>query len=473
MDLRRALSLMLLIGLISFVLVPTVTSDDSLTNLEIKVAPTSIQMLSGESAQLEVKIIIIHSRCPLQIDDTEIILPDILVISEETEWESPEDDIFIKTLTLEAVEEGSGYISIVRDCPRYGLLEKKVPVLVGEGVLPGMVDEGPPEFVWSQIKDMKLTEIAQYYGLDVADVMSSLGIKGAEELTGQDIKKSYGISNDQLQSTLEQLFDENYKIESSRKTIDHELFIKDYVFMLLLLVSFFLFILKKYQARYLTLLIALLYFGFYKEGCMCHIGAIGNLFLSEIDIIKLHWIVLVFVPVIFSLLFGRVFCGWVCFFGTVQEFIYELRKKAFPKMKHYEVPRSLHLLKFLVLFAVVYYAHAFSRQVFCDYDPFLYIFTLDFGLGIVGILTILLLISSFFIERPFCKLFCPLGALLWITEKIPLFRVKVDKKNCISCGLCNKVCPMNKDIPNDKGECICCGKCIDRCKKGFVKYRFL
>ncbi|HPR41146.1 MAG TPA: 4Fe-4S binding protein [Candidatus Methanofastidiosa archaeon] len=470
----RPIALLVLASLFLFSMMPqTVSAYDTLTDMEIKVDPASLEMQLGDTASLQVTIVIIHSNCPLEIDDTEIVLPDFLSIAGETEWQKTESNVFEKVLSLEAVAEGSGYIKIIRDCPRYGILEKMVPVLVGEGTLPGMTGEGsPPEFEWSAVKNMTLTEAAEYYGVKVADVVSRLGLNDVENLTLVQIKKLYDIPNEQFQTVLEDLYNESYQTPDEGKTIDTEIYQKDYVFFLLLAVSFLIFLLKRYNARYLTLLFALLYFGFYQEGCMCHIGAIGNIFLRNITIIKLHWLLLVLVPIVFSLLFGRVFCGWVCFFGALQQFIYEVRKRAFPKMKRYDLPLYAHYFKFPVLLIFIYYAYMLSIPLFCDYDPFIYIFTLSFALDVLGILTIALVVSSFFIERPFCRYVCPLGALLWLTEKVPLYRVKVDREKCVSCNLCNRVCPMNKDIPKDQGECICCGECIRKCRKGLLKYRF-
>jgi ferredoxin len=467
---RSALPFIFVLTILLLVTVQAVSPNDSLTEMEIKADPTSLEMQLGDRAFLNITIIIIHSRCPLEIDDTEIILPEFLSLADQTEWQNPEKDVFNKTLTVEAIGEGSGYIRIIRDCPRYGLLEKLVPVLVGDGVLPGEVDKGPPEFKWSLIGNMTLNEVAQYYGLEVFDVMSALGLENVEGLTAYQIKQIYKISNNELRNTLEGLYEENRENPAKGRDIELSLCQKDYVFFLLLFISFSLFLIKSYNARYITLLFALIYFGFYQKGCMCHIGAIGNLFLYNIGTFKLHWLILVIVPILFSLFFGRVFCGWVCLFGSVQQFIYDFRRRTFPKMRRYDPPRYLHLAKLPALLLVIYYAHMFSRQIFCEYDPFLYIFTISFSLDFLGILTILLLVFSFFIERPFCRFACPLGALLWVAEKLPLYRVKADKEKCNSCGLCKRVCPMNKDIPNNKGECICCGACMIKCQKGLIRY---
>ena len=80
---------------------------------------------------------------------------------------------------------------------------------------------------------------------------------------------------------------------------------------------------------------------------------------------------------------------------------------------------------------------------------------------ILYIFLILMLISS----RPFCRILCPLGALYGITAKCSVVTMSVDKDVCISCGKCDKVCPVGLDVVKEIGnsECIVCGDCINVC----------
>jgi len=460
-----ALSLLITLGSLSFT-----NASDSLAELEISLTPQSVAMGLDETASVQVKIVVIHSNCPIEIDDTIIELPDVIELVGETDWLDVGADTFLKDITFKAVTEGTGELSVIRDCPRFGLLEKSIPIYVGVEEIPVVPDS--PEFSWDAIRDLRLSEIADAYGLSLGELVSSLGLEGSEDLTAREIKRDYGLSNSYMLVTIEELYLENNpQVEDDVGVrIDLNLYQKDYALLALMVVSLLLFFYKKYKMRYVTLALALLYFGFYERGCMCHVGAIGNLLMRDMYVIRLHWIVLVLVPVATSILFGRVFCGWVCFFGTVQQFIYDLRKRIFPRMKPINPPRALHLFKFLVLFAVAYYAMALSRQIICEYDPFFNIFNRTFSWSFLGILTLVLVMTSFLIERPFCRYVCPLGAILWVTEKVPLYRVRVGA-SCNSCSLCNKVCPMNKDIPNDGGECICCGECLEKCKKGSLEYK--
>ena len=72
-------------------------------------------------------------------------------------------------------------------------------------------------------------------------------------------------------------------------------------------------------------------------------------------------------------------------------------------------------------------------------------------------------------NRAFCKYICPITVFLKITSKFSLFRIQVDEKKCVSCGKCERVCPMDVQVPNNSRdkrnatECILCMKCVEEC----------
>ena len=84
---------------------------------------------------------------------------------------------------------------------------------------------------------------------------------------------------------------------------------------------------------------------------------------------------------------------------------------------------------------------------------------------------LLIMISSLFVERIFCRYFCPLGGVFSIISKLRLYRIKKNSSKCLNCNLCAKKCPMSIDVNNEinayksvkSGECIDCFKCIDSC----------
>ena len=93
----------------------------------------------------------------------------------------------------------------------------------------------------------------------------------------------------------------------------------------------------------------LAYFGFYREGCICPIGAIQNVTVALLDpryAISYFVVAFFFLPLIFAVLFGRVFCGGVCPLGAIQELVV-LKPLRVPRL----VDKGLGLLKWAYLLA--------------------------------------------------------------------------------------------------------------------------
>ena len=170
-----------------------------------------------------------------------------------------------------------------------------------------------------------------------------------------------------------------------------------------------------------------------------------------------------------AVLFGPVFCGWVCPFGTVQEWIGKLGRKLFRKRFNRLIPHNidsvLRYLRYAVLIWVVVVTAYSAKLFFSDYDPYFTLFNLwsdELALSGVIILAVVLLLSLV-VERPFCKYACPYGAVLGITNTFRIFQIRRNDKTCISCNICSKECPMNIDVAS-KGavrdhQCISCYAC--------------
>lgn len=84
-------------------------------------------------------------------------------------------------------------------------------------------------------------------------------------------------------------------------------------------------------------------------------------------------------------------------------------------------------------------------------------------LAVLGFFLILMVLAT----RPFCRTFCPLGALYGLCSRFAFLRICVDQESCVKCGLCDKVCPVELDVRKEAGgpECIACGDCIKSCNK--------
>lgn len=184
---------------------------------------------------------------------------------------------------------------------------------------------------------------------------------------------------------------------------------------------------------------SLLYFGFYKEGCICPIGAIQNVTLGLVDadyVVPIAVMIAFLAPLIFALVWGRVFCGGVCPLGAIQDlFIFK------PIRVPIWLEKPLGLLRYFYLGLAVYFAVVFQRFVICEYDPFVSLFRMDgpfwrFALG-AGFL-----LAGMVVARPYCRYLCPYGALLSMCSKASAVEVRITPSECINCTLCDAVCPM-------------------------------
>jgi len=209
------------------------------------------------------------------------------------------------------------------------------------------------------------------------------------------------------------------------------------------------FVLKK-RSRigvFWTSLFSILYFGFYREGCVCSVGSIQNIALALFNNgynIPFTAIAFFVIPLIFTLFFGRTFCAGVCPLGAIQDlFIWKPMKLSSWAQK------MLGLIPFIYLGLAVLYAATGTDFVICRYDPFVGIYRLDaeFSMFVLGGA---FLATSIVIARPYCRFFCPYGVLLNWFSRISKHHMTITPTKCIQCKLCEDSCPFGAiDIPDE------------------------
>ena len=203
----------------------------------------------------------------------------------------------------------------------------------------------------------------------------------------------------------------------------------------------------KHRSRkgiFLLMIFSLGYFGFYREGCVCPIGAIQNITLALFDSsYALPYVVLVFflLPLIFTLLFGRSFCGAVCPLGAIQDVVL-LKPLTVPSW----LQQSLGLLAYVYLGAAVLFAATGSAFIICEYDPFVSFFRLSGNLNML-VLGFSFLVIGMFVGRPYCRFLCPYGAILRLLSRFPLWRITITPAECVQCRLCEDSCPFGAIEP--------------------------
>ncbi|MCL2828015.1 MAG: 4Fe-4S binding protein [Oscillospiraceae bacterium] len=195
------------------------------------------------------------------------------------------------------------------------------------------------------------------------------------------------------------------------------------------------------------------------------------------------------VLVLFGVLLGRAICAFLCPFGLAQDLLHKIPS---PKLRKSTVTRWLSLCKYIVLFIFVVYlplhflrVNGVSTPAFCKYlCP---MGTLQAGIplvlaneslrAIVGALFQwrlvwlgIILLTSIFLFRPFCRFLCPLGAIYSLFNKYALFGIKVNAHRCTGCRACVNSCKLDVHQINDR-ECIRCGDCLPLCPHKAIVYK--
>jgi NAD-dependent dihydropyrimidine dehydrogenase PreA subunit len=252
-----------------------------------------------------------------------------------------------------------------------------------------------------------------------------------------------------------------------------------YQVTILLILGVIISLLIKYKwivtFRSIILLASLIYLGFYLGGCPCMIMSFQNTILLLLGEVVSWKSILWFVGLIpLTYFFGKVWCGWLCHLGAFQEFLFRNPLgKTFTSEKW---QKAFKYIQVSLLIALIIQLIATRTNLFVKIDPFKVAFNL-MSSNLTGyILLILLLISSVFIYRPFCRAACPVGLILGWVSRIPYsHRICIDKESCNSCcrcaSSCNQMALVNdgKIIKIRQDECIACGECITKCKKDAIK----
>lgn len=210
--------------------------------------------------------------------------------------------------------------------------------------------------------------------------------------------------------------------------------------------------------------------------------ASGGAFVSHTHLSNVVLLVAVLVT---AFLFRSAFCGWVCPLGFIQDMISSLGdvfRKRYPRyrkaLNNFKVrntwlaivDRYLRLVKFGVLAWAIVGAGVYGYMVFREYDPWsalINIAEFSFTPGLVVLL--ITLVASFFIERPWCRYACPLGAASGLLGKFSPTYLKRQESACTVCQVCTKACPMGLEIHTadtiKSADCIACLECVGACPR--------
>jgi len=228
----------------------------------------------------------------------------------------------------------------------------------------------------------------------------------------------------------------------------------EYIDVLVLLVtlslaSYFALKLRSRKHIFLLMVFSMIYFGFWREGCVCSIGAIQNMTYAMFDTgyaIPLTVVAFFVLPLVFALFFGRTFCAAVCPLGAIQDAAI---------VKHINVPtwlsEVLGLFPYIYLGLAVLFAANGAGFIICQYDPFVgfFRFGATFNMVIFGLSLLLL---GTVVARPYCRFLCPYGVLLSWMSRLSKKHVSITPSECTNCRLCEESCPFGAINKPDEAE---------------------
>lgn len=187
-----------------------------------------------------------------------------------------------------------------------------------------------------------------------------------------------------------------------------------------------------------VMMFSLLYFGFYRQGCVCPIGAIQDVTLSLFNhgyAVPLTVLIFFLAPLLFTLAFGRSFCAAVCPLGAIQD-VFLIKPVKVPTL----LGHALGMIPYFYLGAAVLLAATGSSFIICNYDPFVAFFRRTGSLPMLLFGAVLLAIGVF-IGRPYCRFLCPYGAILRVLSRFSKWNVTLTPTDCIRCRICEAACP--------------------------------
>jgi polyferredoxin len=219
-------------------------------------------------------------------------------------------------------------------------------------------------------------------------------------------------------------------------------------------------------------MVGLVILGFYRGGPGV-ISSFQNAYLLSIGV-KVNWQAAVLfiglIPVTY--LFGKVFCGWVCYLGAIQEFLHIDKVKIFQSEKAQKIMKWMRITATTAVIIQLTFTHVILWNKIGPFKTAINLYSPNLtGYILLGIV----LVSSVFIHRPFCKMICPVGLLHGFVSKIPGASILGINSACAGCKTCSTSCQINaitrdgKTSKLDNEECIRCGDCMDDCKIGSIR----
>jgi ferredoxin-type protein NapH len=184
-----------------------------------------------------------------------------------------------------------------------------------------------------------------------------------------------------------------------------------------------------------------------------------------------------------SIVFGRLFCGWACPAGALQELCFAASDK--PPNPRLDKVKMIVFVPWLGFFAFLLVASGGPERVDFLYER-------AFGVPVAGAVeramyfmtvAIVLVLSLAGGKRGLCHVLCWVSPFMIIGKKLRDLAglrglvMKADAGACSRCGACSRACPMSLDVaalvPSGtiaESECVLCGSCADACPRNAIRF---
>ena len=220
-------------------------------------------------------------------------------------------------------------------------------------------------------------------------------------------------------------------------------------------------------------------------------------------------------------LFSKLFCGYLCPLGTVQDLLMKLRNtigwRGIVVKNGTVADKVLRVIKYVLLFWI-FYSTATASELFCkNLDPYYAVATgfkgeITLWMSLISVAAVVL--CGFMVNMFWCKYLCPLGAIsnslkfwVWIVvlaaayyllgtigvnvpwwallaafcvvgylleilcgkPRLQVLHIMKNDSKCTHCGLCTKACPYGIDVAGCRAgavkavDCTLCGECTAVC----------
>jgi hypothetical protein len=180
-----------------------------------------------------------------------------------------------------------------------------------------------------------------------------------------------------------------------------------------------------------------------------------------------------------TVILGKAWCSYGCFFGGLDEGFSSIPKKA----RLRKINPKWRLAPWAILVAIVLLSAATYEPIYCMWlCPFKAVTefpqvrsaqtALQFGIFITLFLGLVVVLPFLTKRRTQCAFFCPFGAFQSLFSRTSIFDIRIDKEKCgAGCLLCQNNCPTlaidQEAIRAGKppSSCMRCGACVDVCRK--------